>query len=739
MNTYAYKIQENKSQLMANENEFSQKVIGSKSTFQFVDNRPEAIVQRKLQEMANNSPQVMQLKTLQNMADNSPQAKQAAQLQAMADNYAAQQYQPVQKKENETGLGDNLKSGIENLSGYSMNDVKVHYNSDKPAQLQAHAYTQGTDIHLGSGQEKHLPHEAWHVVQQKQGRVKPTMQMKDKVNINDDAGLEKEADVMGSKALNLGDKSDGSVSIQRKSLSLPDQSVQRLPLAGDIINGAYLKNKSSIGGQEQPIQCWLPLGHRLVTTKMFDEGDHGLLFSDSAKKYLIARSPDVDFIQDEPNAMEAGGDKGDEKIAEFYKCLGHQSKGKRRIRGLSGKAEVTQDGIDKAHGMWENNEIHKREKWYMLHHGEGGFYKEEQSVGAAKNIAMTEGLVARAAGLYRGGNKLHGLSILSDALHQAEDRGAHEEGAAFKGHDKRYEIKGNSVVKMVVPLEQQSNWTNLELARGKKSDPDNASKNKAGVQYGIKYAEEAIGIFLAAVGDVTTPINLSEDEDDTIGTLISDRRRAKISKVTGTSHGKTGRVATAGAMMTTSKDALKAVTADLWKSVYEEDAWEDTSEEHQARWKRETPATEMSTEGETDVEAGLYVYNEIYVIAEIVRSLWKTKPSHDDKKKSAERIDSNYKTVMDSLPDEMTRSLQPREAEIKQRALDNYAYQREAIGSATQPAPLKHEDMIKHLKHCEIEELKAICLEIEEAGIDDYNAEYYDCVRQELLEKQGYY
>ena len=83
-----------------------------------------------------------------------------------------------------------------------MNDVKVHYNSDKPAQLQAHAYAQGTDIHVASGQEKHLPHEAWHVVQQKQGRVKPTIQMKNKVNVNDDAALEKEADVMGAKSLN---------------------------------------------------------------------------------------------------------------------------------------------------------------------------------------------------------------------------------------------------------------------------------------------------------------------------------------------------------------------------------------------------------------------------------------------------------------------------------------------------------------------------------------------------------
>ncbi len=105
---------------------------------------------------------------------------------------------------NNTGLPDHLKSGIENLSGISMSDVKVHYNSDKPAQMKAHAYAQGTDIHVASGQEKHLPHEAWHVVQQKQGRVQPTMQMKGETNVNDDQGLEQEADIMGEKALTAG-------------------------------------------------------------------------------------------------------------------------------------------------------------------------------------------------------------------------------------------------------------------------------------------------------------------------------------------------------------------------------------------------------------------------------------------------------------------------------------------------------------------------------------------------------
>ncbi|MBW1298396.1 DUF4157 domain-containing protein [Aquimarina litoralis] len=132
---------------------------------------------------------------------------------------------PIQRK-NKTGLPDNLKSGIENLSGYSMDDVKVHYNSSKPAQLQAHAYAQGTDIHLAPGQEKHLPHEAWHVVQQKQGRVKPTRQLKSKVNINDDVGLEKEADVMGARALHS--------NTQHPVFGLSKRSTSNKPLAAKI-------------------------------------------------------------------------------------------------------------------------------------------------------------------------------------------------------------------------------------------------------------------------------------------------------------------------------------------------------------------------------------------------------------------------------------------------------------------------------------------------------------------------
>ena len=210
MNTHANKTKEQKSQ-QSTANEVSQMQVEGKSSHQFVDNRPAAVAQKKRQEVMKNSPQ----------------SKHAAQLQSIVTKHTAQQENPIQKKANNTGLPDTLKTGIESLSGYAMDDVKVHYNSDKPAQLHAHAYAQGTDIHLASGQEKHLPHEAWHVVQQKQGRVKPTMQMKAKVNINDDEGLEKEADVMGAKAMQLKHDESKPLMIQRKALA---QSVAQLVL-----------------------------------------------------------------------------------------------------------------------------------------------------------------------------------------------------------------------------------------------------------------------------------------------------------------------------------------------------------------------------------------------------------------------------------------------------------------------------------------------------------------------------
>lgn len=156
-------------------------------TLQFVDNRPTSPTLQRASEEDEND-------TLQGKFENTIQRQEEDDDDTLQGKFE----QPVQKK-NETGMPDNLKAGIEDLSGFSMDDVRVHYNSDKPATVQALAYTQGTDIHVAPGQEQHLPHEAWHVAQQMAGRVEPTTEVGG-MPVNDNAALEHEADVMGAKA-----------------------------------------------------------------------------------------------------------------------------------------------------------------------------------------------------------------------------------------------------------------------------------------------------------------------------------------------------------------------------------------------------------------------------------------------------------------------------------------------------------------------------------------------------------
>ena len=115
----------------------------------------------------------------------------------------------LQGPKDAVGMPSNLMSGLEHLAGVDLSAVRIHYNSSRPAQLNALAYTYGTDIQIAPGQEKHLPHEGWHVVQQLQGRVKPTMQVKGML-ANDNEGLEREADVMGAKARLLGNQTKTS-------------------------------------------------------------------------------------------------------------------------------------------------------------------------------------------------------------------------------------------------------------------------------------------------------------------------------------------------------------------------------------------------------------------------------------------------------------------------------------------------------------------------------------------------
>lgn len=124
------------------------------------------------------------------------------------------------------GLPHALKVGAEALSGLNLDSVRVHYDSPKPEKLNALAYAQGSEIHLGPGQEKHLAHEAWHIVQQAEGRVTPNGSVKGQP-LNDEKRLEQEAHTMGERALHNVAAPSASVSNNVR------QTLLENPKAGD--------------------------------------------------------------------------------------------------------------------------------------------------------------------------------------------------------------------------------------------------------------------------------------------------------------------------------------------------------------------------------------------------------------------------------------------------------------------------------------------------------------------------
>lgn len=113
------------------------------------------------------------------------------------------QQQATQKagtdRPNLTGIPTQMKLNFEQHSGISFDDVRVHYGSDRPAQLRALAYTQGRHVYIGPGQERHLGHELGHVIQQKLGQVAPTGRVGG-LPLNDDRRLEAEADRLAGLA-----------------------------------------------------------------------------------------------------------------------------------------------------------------------------------------------------------------------------------------------------------------------------------------------------------------------------------------------------------------------------------------------------------------------------------------------------------------------------------------------------------------------------------------------------------
>jgi hypothetical protein len=267
---------------------------------EFIDSRPAAARLAEQQHLANISYRVTQLREIARLADGT-----AVQLQ---------------KNPNNTGLPDQLKLGIESLSGLSMDHVKVHYNSARPAQFQAHAYAQGDEIHLGPGQESHLPHEVWHVVQQAQGRVRPTARMNGGSLINNDAKLESEADLMGAHAsrhTKSNEKKDGEFFRGGTSVAevVPSHDVMQCKLTigadedADVFESPHGKKTDELLREmvlHDDSDLW-KRGWKTAVRSMVKEGDYRFETFDDLIKYVGLRFKRKDDEDDDPTEIKRPG------------------------------------------------------------------------------------------------------------------------------------------------------------------------------------------------------------------------------------------------------------------------------------------------------------------------------------------------------------------------------------------------------------------------------------------------
>lgn len=146
------------------------------------------------------------------------------------------------KRENRTNIPDGIKERIERTSGVSLDDVRVHYDSDRPGLVGALAFTQGNQVYMGAAQEKYLPHELGHVVQQKMGMVRPT-RYENGYAINDDSRLERQADAIGmghvSFGENTGKTKEAGEAIQMASATLTGKvQGEEISVTGESAGGA---------------------------------------------------------------------------------------------------------------------------------------------------------------------------------------------------------------------------------------------------------------------------------------------------------------------------------------------------------------------------------------------------------------------------------------------------------------------------------------------------------------------
>ncbi len=155
-------------------------------------------------------------------------------------------------------LSSSVLARMEHSFDTSFAGVRVHEGS-AAAQAGAQAFTAGEDIHFAPGQydpdsargQELIGHELAHVVQQREGRVDATGQAKG-LPLNDDGGLEREADEQGARAA-AGEKArPGSAPAGGSRLAAVQRRVmqRRVGFEFETTDGWWFEGRTAAGAWE---------------------------------------------------------------------------------------------------------------------------------------------------------------------------------------------------------------------------------------------------------------------------------------------------------------------------------------------------------------------------------------------------------------------------------------------------------------------------------------------------------
>ncbi|MBB6735616.1 DUF4157 domain-containing protein [Cohnella sp. CBP 2801] len=222
---------------------------------------------------------------------------------------------PLQRKSpGSNQLPAEVQAKMESAFGADFSDVKIHANSSAANNVGALAYAQGNEIHFAPGQynphsqrgQQMIGHELTHVIQQKAGRVAPTGRVGSGALLNDDPGLEREADEMGARAAAFG--TPGPETVQRmvdRTRATPlvrgpsTELIQRMPSSQDII--------AKVGAPKKHVK------NKMASTRVgkFLKMKENLIENSTRYRSVLDKVDQFDqyvdgtVLADEPDGMEA--------------------------------------------------------------------------------------------------------------------------------------------------------------------------------------------------------------------------------------------------------------------------------------------------------------------------------------------------------------------------------------------------------------------------------------------------